>query len=83
MKTRVTLQQEEYKTIGTIIDKYREIEDSLTRVHKQLESLQEENEALLAKLDDVRKEEEVFFGEVAEKHGPGTLDLLTMEYVKS
>mgnify|MGYP003339730198 CR=1 FL=1 len=78
---RITLEQKEYKKIGTIIDKYREIETSLTSVQEQLEKLDKEKDDLLSRLDKIREEETAFFSGISEKHGTGKLDLLTMEYV--
>lgn len=78
---RIKLKQEDYKKIAIIVDKYREIETSLTEVQVELEKLDKEKDRLLSSLDSVRKEEEIFFKEIEKIHGEGKLDLLTFEYV--
>jgi predicted nucleic acid-binding Zn-ribbon protein len=78
---RIRLEEKEYKTIGVIIDQYREIESSLTRVQEELDKLDKEQVVLLEKLEKIRNQENSFFEKVEKKHGEGKLDLMTMDYL--
>ena len=78
---RIKLDQADYQKIAAIINKYKEVEVSLTRVQTELEKLDKEKDSLLSSLDSIRKEEEDFFHEIEKIHGKGKLDLLTFDYV--
>jgi hypothetical protein len=77
----VNLSEKEIKEARKIIDKYKELETSLTRVQTQLEKLDRERVKLIESLDQTRNREDSFFVSLRENYGQGKLDLYTMKYI--
>lgn len=72
----------EYNEMLNIVNSYREMETSLTKVQEQLESLSSIKDSLLHELDTIRDRELKFFENLEKNYGKGKLDLYTFEYIK-
>lgn len=78
---RIRLAKEDYETVSSIVEKYRNLENEFNEVQTQLENLNSQKDLLLKNLESIREEENSFFDHLSTVHGEGKLDLLTMEYV--
>ena len=78
---QVKFQDEDYRKLAVIIDRYRELERELDIVQNKLVELDSKKTSLLEKLDEIRVDETSFFTVVESKYGKGKLDLMSMNYV--
>jgi hypothetical protein len=76
------LSSSEHHEMLTIVESYRDLETSLTKVQEQLESLSSLKDTLLSNLETIRARELKFFEDLEKTHGKGKLDLYTFEYIK-
>ena len=78
----IELNFSEKLAIQNIVTEYKHIENNLTEIQDQLQSLADQQEDILKKLDNVKTQEFELFSDIEEKYGKGSFDLYTMKYIK-
>jgi propanediol dehydratase small subunit len=75
------LTQEELLEIYKIVEQYREVENELNTIDKEIESLFARKEVAVKTIEDLKNQESRLMVKLKEKYGEGRLDPLTMKYL--
>jgi FtsZ-binding cell division protein ZapB len=63
------MNKKERKELIEFVDKYKQIEGSITLMQKSIESLAEKRDKLFQELEDIKKKEESYMKKLIEKYG--------------
>jgi hypothetical protein len=75
------LEKDDLDKIGAIMLKYQETHKKLTILENEMKDLLNKQQATLLQLQIAREEEKQLQDKLFTKHGPGNLNIRTMEWI--
>lgn len=74
------IDNKELDEMKSIVYDYSTLQTEFDEIQKRLEIIHKEKDILLERLEKVHERENVFYGQLKDKYGDGTLDLNSLEY---